>query len=440
MKKLLLLIILFSFSTLAQDILTAEDVVKIGLKNNYDIQIAKNNREIAENNTGMGTAGFLPTLNASGAYNVSNSEQETNSPFSFGDTDNRTKNAKITLSWTLFDGFKMFIDNKKYNELARLGEYQSRNTIENSVIGILKTYFNVVQQKQLLEVAKNTLEISRIRMEKEQVKKDLGSASSTDYLNARVSFNNDKSSYLKQELQLQIAKKNLNLTLGREPEIDFDVEKQILINKIDLSFDEIMKLAEENNKSFLASKQNKIIADKNLSLSKSVYYPKLGLVANYGYTNSYTDRLNVIADSNNTRGSDIESTNLEKSIGLSLTFNLFNGFRDKINYQNAWLEAKNQELAYNKSFNELNGLLHEKFTSFNKQIEITGLEEENVIAAQQNLQLMQDLFQVGAASSLEFRDAQVNLARNQANLIAAKYRAKFLRLELDQLAGLLTID
>jgi outer membrane protein len=438
MLKFYSLIVLFTFSGLAQNILSAEDAVKIGLKNNYDIQIAKNNQEIASNNSGFGTAGFLPTLNASGTYSIKNTEQDSDSPFTFGDTDNRTKNAQLALNWTLFDGFKMFIDNSKYNELAKLGEYQSRNAIENTVIGILRAFYNVIQQKQLLEVSKNSLEISSLRMEKQQVRKDLGSSSSTDFLNARVSFNNDRSSFLKQELQLLVAKKDLNLVLGREPETNFDVGGQIQVSKIELSFDDLLKLSQENNKTLLISKQNKLIADKNLSSTKSAYYPKLALNANYGYTNSYTDRLGVVSGSG-TR-SDIESKNLDKSVGLTLNFNLFNGFRDKINYQNAWLEAKNQELSFNKSLNNLNGLTHEKYTSLSKQIEITNLEEENVIAAQQNLNLLQDLFQVGAASSLEFRDAQVNLTRSQANLIAAKFQSQILRLELDQLTGLLTIE
>jgi outer membrane protein TolC len=438
MIKFYVLFSLLVFSGYAQNIVTAEDAVKIGLKNNYDIQIAKNNQEIAENSSGFGTAGFLPILNATGTYNVSNSEQDTDSPFSFGDTDNRTKNAQLTLNWTLFDGFKMFIDNSRYNELAKLGTYQSRNTIENSVIGILRAYYNVVQQKQLLEVSKNSLEISRLRMEKEQVRKDLGSSSSTDFLNARVSYNNDRSSFLKQELQLLVAKKDLNLILGREPNKTFDVQEQIQVSMIELNFDELLELSNKNNKTLLISKQNKLIADKKFSLSKSVYYPRLALNANYGYTDSHTDRLGVLTSSE--MSSDIESKSIDRSVGLTLNFNLFNGFRDKINYQNAKLEAKNQELSFNKSLNELNGLIHEKYTSLSQQIQITKLEEENVIAAQQNLRLLQDLFQVGAASSLEFRDAQVNLARSQANLIAAKFQAKMMRIELEQLAGMLTIE
>jgi outer membrane protein TolC len=226
--------------------------------------------------------------------------------------------------------------------------------------------------------------------------------------------------------------------LGREPYIEFDVEDQILVNMVSSELEEITRLVQENNKSLLISKQNKLIAEKNLSLSKSVYYPKLAFNANYGYTDSYTDRLGPF-DSSVTR-TDIESKNYDKSVGLTLSFNVFNGFRDKINYQNAKLEAKNQELSLNKSLNEISGLAHEKYTSLNKQIEIIQLEEENVVAAQQNLRLLQDLFQVGAASSLEFRDAQVNLARSQANLISAKFQAKILRIELDQLAGLLSFE
>jgi outer membrane protein TolC len=276
-------------------------------------------------------------------------------------------------------------------------------------------------------------------MKKEKVKRELGSSSSTDFMNARVSFNNDSSSYLKQELQLLVAKKNLNLLLARDPKSEFDIQGKIIIQMSAMTFEQIEDLVVEKNKSVQISKQNKIVAEKNLSLSKSVYYPKLSLSANYGYTNVYTDRLGDFSGGNIT-SSDIESRNIDKSVGLNLSFNLFNGFRDKSNYQNAWLEARNNELLYNKSLIEIRGLAHEKYVSMHKQFDITNLEEENVIAAQQNLNIIQDLFQVGTATSLEFRDAQVNLARSQANLITAQFQAKMLQLELEQLAGILSFE
>ena len=64
----LLMFLLFPLIVSAQDEMTVEDAIKIGLKNNYDIQIAKNTAEIAGNNRGKGTAGFLPKVDTLGDF------------------------------------------------------------------------------------------------------------------------------------------------------------------------------------------------------------------------------------------------------------------------------------------------------------------------------------------------------------------------------------
>jgi outer membrane protein TolC len=86
------------------------------------------------------------------------------------------------------------------------------------------------------------------------------------------------------------------------------------------------------------------------------------------------------------------------------------------------------------------GLVNEKYVTFEKRIELMQLEEQNVLAAEQNLQLQQDRYQIGASTSLEFRDAQVNLLRAQSTLIAARYQARISRLEIEQLIGRLDIE
>ena len=61
-------ILLVSLSFLAKGqtgILSLEEAITIGLKNNYSIQIAGNDSKIATNNNTLGNAGFLPSLNIS---------------------------------------------------------------------------------------------------------------------------------------------------------------------------------------------------------------------------------------------------------------------------------------------------------------------------------------------------------------------------------------
>ena len=47
----------------AQETLTVEQAIELALKNNYDIQIAKNRVEIASLNNTVGNAGMLPKAN-----------------------------------------------------------------------------------------------------------------------------------------------------------------------------------------------------------------------------------------------------------------------------------------------------------------------------------------------------------------------------------------
>src|SRR3569833_1530888 len=78
----------------AQDtLLTLKDAVEISLKNNYHIQIARNNSAAAQNNVTPGNAGMLPSL--TGNFSQSNSVQNVNQTTSSGPkslTNNKTNN------------------------------------------------------------------------------------------------------------------------------------------------------------------------------------------------------------------------------------------------------------------------------------------------------------------------------------------------------------
>ncbi len=434
MFKILFIGLILVISGFAQEIMTAEDAIAIGLKNNFDIQIARNNREIATNNKGKGTAEFLPVLDVNASYRLAHSKQETNSPFSFGNSDTKNLNAGVVINWTLFDGFRMFTTNSQFRELAKLGEFQARNSIERSVVAILIGFLNVVQQEELLDVVKNALEVSRTRLEKEKVKKGLGSASSTDYLNAQVSFNNDRSTLLNQELRLLVAKKELNIFLGRDVSIPIIVKKEINIYPLPYTVDELQDLALKKNSTLSIAEQGKIIAGQNISLAESPFYPRLFFNFNYNYTD-------LILNSESPRFDEPVKSKIKEYTGdLTLTYNLFNGLRDNINRQNAILRERNSELTLQDVRNKIAGLVRERFVTMQKRLELVELEEQNVVAATQNLTLQEDKYNIGATTSLEFRDAQVNLIRSQSTLIVARFLARISRLEIEQLIGNIQID
>ena len=207
--------------------MTLEEAVSIGLQNNFEIQIARNSAEAALNDTGKGTAGFLPTLDSLGNFGYDTTQYHGGTGPPGGDQDYRTYGSQLSLQWTLFDGFRMFADNRRYQELALQGEEEARDIIETTVVAIMRAYFDLVQQEQLLDVAVTNRDISRTRLEREEIRRSLGGASSTDLLNARVNFNTDQTLLLEQELRVNIARKELNILLTREPDESLNVKKEI---------------------------------------------------------------------------------------------------------------------------------------------------------------------------------------------------------------------
>jgi len=428
MKKLFM-VLLFTSIIFSQNIVTPEEAISIGLKNNFDILIAKNNNEIANNNLGKGTAGFLPTLDANGAYNYSSSDQTSNSPFSFGNSTTKGYEGRLSLNWTLFDGFKMFADNIRYKELSKLGDYQAKLIIENTMVNILAGYFNLVQQELLLEIAETSLKISEERLEKAKIRNSLGGASSSDLLNAQVSFNNDKSNKLDQELRTEIARKDLNILLAQDAETNIKV-----INKIDLpvftkEYESLIESAKEKNNSLLIAIKNKEISESNIASLRADFYPRISLSANYGYS----DR-EVNSDSERFT-SAVTTQSKDASVALNFSFNIFNGLRDNIDVENAIIESKIRDLQLSNEENRITGLVREKFVTLQKRLEKIELEELNVTAAQQNLELQKERYETGTVNSLEFRDAQINLSRAQSDLVTAKFQARITILELQQLTG-----
>jgi len=435
LRLLILPAVLLATSLSAEPMMTLEEAIALGLENNYAIQIARNQSHMAANNKGLGLAGFLPTVDASSGYRLTDGDQEVDLPPSSAESNIENLTAELSLRWTLFDGLGMFVDRKKFNELARLGEYQARNQIESSIVGISKAYFNLVQQERLLQVARDTRDLSETRLRRERVRNELGGASSTDFLHAQVAFNSDQSTLLSRELQVNIARQQLNVLLGQDPATSYSVSNEILIPELTLDYAQVHDLALEHNSSLKAAELSEKIAGRHVQRARSSFLPNLSAYASYGYSDE---------TANSTAGPnpdlDVGTQTTSTTVGLSLSLNLFNGRRNRIELQNAKIEAVNQALVLRDARNRLIGLVWETFDTYHQRMEIIVLEAQNTEAAQRNLELQQERQELGIVNSLEFRDAQLSLAKSQISLIVARYQARISRLEIEQLIGSLEID
>lgn len=423
-------ILIISFTRVyPQRVLTPEDAVRTALQNNYSIKIAKSAKDISDNNSNVGNAGFLPSLDASASASksVNDIRQEYTNGASVDRTGASGKNysAGITLNWTVFDGLKMFASLDQLKEMKKAGEQNYKLTVEQNISDVLTTYFDVVRQEQILAVIKRTVAISEERLKITESEKEVGAASKFDLLRAQVDLNQDKSTLMNQELTLQQSKTKLNQLLGRNVNADFDVIDTIAVRH-DLSYNELLSAAMQKNSQLLLAQQNKNIANAQLSLERADLLPRISLNLGYNYSRSESDA--GFFKSNRNRG---------LTYGVSASLNLFNGLNTRRRIENAQVAIESNEFAYKQTEDLIKASLLNAYHKYSNSLQRVKLETDNYKATEENVNIALEQLKVGSITPLDFRVVQQNLMDAKSRLLSAEYDAKSSETDLLRLSGLL---
>ena len=117
----------------AQETLSLSDAIAIGLEKNYNIRLAKIDRDIAVTNDDWALAGRYPTVNVTLASD--NRYTNTNNPASIQISSSIANNALtpgIEANWVLFDGYRVRYTKRQLEELVQLREGELQLDIENN--------------------------------------------------------------------------------------------------------------------------------------------------------------------------------------------------------------------------------------------------------------------------------------------------------------------
>ncbi len=412
-----------------QAILTLEEALAEALRQNYDILIAENNAEIADNNVTLGAAGFLPriTANAGDSRSVVDSKQSflSGNVIDRKGAESKSKNAAVTLNWTLFDGFEMFISHAKLRELRQLGDLQLKARIESTVEQVAKAYYDVVQQKARLNSLRDVERLSEERYKIVESQYGFGSSSKLDLLNALVDLNTDRSAVLRQEVVLTNAKTTLNQLLSRQPSLDFETADSIAVRD-DLQPDELFERARENNTEVRAALRNRRLAALDVRSLWSERLPVISATASYSVTRSQSQ--SGFINRNETEG---------LNYGLTLSYPLFDGFNLYRRQQNAELARRNSDLVLQKTLAQVESEMTRAFQRYQNALMQVRLEKENERAAFEHMNIAFGRYKVGTLTALEWREAQLKHLQAMDRLIAARYQAKTAEIDLLRLSGAL---
>ncbi|MFK5958851.1 MAG: TolC family protein [Lutibacter sp.] len=427
-NKITLLFLLSISVSFAQEKLSKEDAINLALENNYGIKIADSNLKIAKNNKSILNSGYLPTLtgNAGATYNKDNTEAIfANNEVSIlkGAKSNRF-NASLNLNYTLFDGLGRLYNYKQLKEQYNLTELQARETIEKTLLQLFTVYYKVALLTENVALLTQSLKISKDRLTRVNYQFEYGQNTKLFILNAEVDVNNDSIALLNTNQLLLNAKRDLYVVLGKKENPNFYVDTQVnFLTK--LNKQELFGQVKTNNVSLLQIQRGIEISSFQLKANKSGYLPTIGLTTTYGWSKS----------NNNSASFLLESTNTGLSTGFNFKWDLFNSGRTRTQIQNAKINYDIQQLSKQQKELEITRDFNNAWEEYKTKLFIFQTQEKNVETNKRNFSRTEEQFKLGQITSIEFRQAQVNLLNAQSNLNSAKYDAKNTELKLLQLTG-----
>lgn len=416
----------------AQDTLSLSEAMALALENNYGITLAENEVQIAGLNNSPGSAGMLPSLDVSAARsrNVNNTYQR----YFDGrvrEGDNAVSNSistGIQLSWTIFDGFNMFIQKKKLEEMEAVGATRLRSVVENTVAQVILAYYDIAVQGRLADVYHEAVELSSERKRFARAMIDIGSGSELSYLQSAVDLNSDSAIYMQQLVVLANAKAELNRLLCRDLFTGFEVSFDIPLRD-NLLYEQLWKLVQEQNPDLMQARSNLLVSSLDTRSYRSVMYPRISVNTGYSFSRSESEV-----------GFMMENKNLGFLMGISLTYNLFDGFNTrnsisvaKIREESAYAELSQAEL-------DIKSELLRIYNDYMTNLQLVKFESQNRSLASRNLEVAMGKYRIGAISDIELRETQQKLMDAETRYLLSQYRSKMAEIELLRLSGQLSAE
>ena len=415
----------------AQDVLTLEECLRLGIENNLSLESSRNEIRKGEHTLSENRAKLLPQINAVAGFNDNfNPPVSVTDGSAYGNPYNVTK----TLQYNASAGIQLQIPlynqtvytavdiARTMNELNRLSYEKAR---EDLILQISKMYYlsqNTAEQIALIKENISRLnELSSIT----QAFYDNGMAMEVDVKRVNINLENQRVQYDNAQSMLT---QQLNLL---KYVIDYPADKEIALTPVDTENTTSVSLTGLDNNQYelqlLQSKQK--LAEQQRKMIGQGYIPSLSLTGSWMYS-AYTDKAKNWFHS----GPSNHWYN-SSGIGLTLRIPIFDGLDKRAKMKKAKIEIENAKLSYENALknmqtqylNATNELMNSQ-RNFRKQ-------KDNYLLAEDVYQVTTDRYREGIASMTEVLQDEMRMSEAQNNYINAHYNYQVTNLSPLKLTG-----
>lgn len=317
-------------------------------------------------------------------------------------------------------------------QALKLSDAQIATTVEqarasrlNLINSVKNAYYAYLLARESRQVIGQSYDMAALTHDIYVKQHAVGSASEYDVLRTSVAMKNIEPQITQADIAITRARMQLFMLMG------ISIESPLRING-SLSeyektmYDDVMRLGSDysNNSQLRLNTLQTETLRRTVKMNRMSWWPTLSLTANYNWTSS-------------SDGSPFKNFrwNPYSIVGLNLSFPLFEGGARAARIRQAQVQVKQAEFQRQDLENSIAmqvELAKDNILLNVKQIASSG---ESVGQAERANDIMQQSFEIGAASYLELRDSELALTNSRLSYIQSIYNYLVAGAELELLLG-----
>ncbi|MFK7780959.1 TolC family protein [Psychroserpens sp.] len=402
---------------------TLLECVNHALENNISIEQSELDVDLADINKSQSLSNFLPTLNANGSYGINTGANINPATNQFENNTFRSASGAINSGVNIFSGLANWktLQRAKINKIA--AEYRLDKMKDDISLFVANSFLQILFNREQLKVlvAQNAVTKENIGNTEQLV--EAGVLPQGDLLELKATDATQLQQIIAAENALFISKLGLAQTLQLEDYEIFDISDEdyglIASEILDKRPTEIVEKAKEEVNDVKIAQTNFELAEKDLELARTSYYPTLSGFLGYN-TRWASTQVNPFT------GEDISFVDQlylfdGTSVGIQLNVPIFNRFTTRNNVKRNKVEVERSKFLLEQAKIDLESTVYQAYNDAknSKKSYEAALQTEE--ARKLAFEYAKERYDVGLSNAFDFNQSRTAFENAQSDVIRTKY-------------------
>lgn len=411
--------------------ITFNEAVQLALSQNVSLKQQANAAELQRLGVSRARAQFLPDLrlNTQGQQSYGRTFIESEAI-----TTNQTSESfrgNVSSSVNLFNGFGDVASLQQARRQAEASDLNYERRRQDVVFDVMSEFLTLVRQREQVQVRQENLEARRQQLQQIREFVEVGTRPRSDLYQQEAEVAQADLDLLNARQQYTLTQVNLIETLQLDPFGDYAFQAPAVEDSVTApptyQLDRLLRTAYNQRPDLQANRLEIDAAQQGIRVARSSYWPSVGLSAGYG--SNYNS---AVPFSFQDQFTDL---NRGGSVGLSLSFPLFDRFQTRNSIQEARVRRENAQYALQDQRHEIALQVRRAYQDYQTARRRLDVTRKQVRAARQSLRAAQERYELGAGTIVELSQARSRYVQAQSDRVEAKYEFFFQQKLLNYYTG-----